>query len=253
MWHYAIVLLIALLAYYFWGVVGALSVAFLGTLLVLELNNKGLRKYRFNSDYYEALFSVLGKMAIADGILDKEEEQHIENFIENTLRLTDREREQVMHYFYEAQKDSAPPLEKYLKKLIDKSHGDMVVHNSFMALVVALSIVDGRLSATEETILTRLEWYLTLPNGTVEKLLNQYGYSLQEQPDADMSSYYEILGLSADATLDEVLNAYEEKSATIASEEESHAILSRDLQKFSHGEYNKVRGAYESIKRSRLN
>lgn len=253
MWLYGIVLLFALVAYHFWGIVGALSVVVLGTLLVLEFQNKGLRKYRFNGDYYEALFSVLGKMAIADGILDKEEERHIENFIENTLRLSSKERLQVMHYFYEAQKDSAPPLERYVKKLVVLSRGDMVIHNSFMALVVALSIVDGRLSATEETILIRLESYLQLAEGTVERLLNQYGYSLQEQPDADMSNYYEILGLSSDATLDEVLTAYEEKSSTITSEEESHAILSRDLQKFSHGEYNELRGAYESIKRSRLN
>lgn len=253
MWQAVVLILTPLLGYYFWGITGAVALFTLTLLLILDLRKRGLRITHFNSDYYEALFAVLGKIAIADGILDKEEERHIEHFIDDTLHLTPREQDQVMNYFYDAQKDSAPPLEFYVKKFLDKSNGNSAVHNSFMALVVVLSIVDGRLSATEETILLRLEAYLSMPKGSVEVLLNHYGYSLQEQPDADMSSYYEILGLSSDATLEEVLQAYEEKSSTITSEEESHKILSRDIAKFAHGDYNKVRGAYESIKRSRLN
>lgn len=244
-----IVIVLAIVGFYFWSWIGAISLGILGLFIALENRKKGLRLAHFDRDYYEALFAVLGKMTIADGIIDKEEERHIEQFMDDTLHLSEGEQEMVMEYFNDAMKEDAPPLEVYVKKFLEVSAGDMTMHNAFLALVVALSIVDGRLSASEELILKKLEGYLSMPKDSVEILLNQYGYSLHEQPDANMDSYYEILGLTSDATLDEVLLAYEKKSATITAESESSSRLPKELQPFSHTQFNKLRGACESIKR----
>ena len=114
-----------------------------GTLSGLE-NKQGI--------YFAATFSMLGKLAKADGKVSQQEVDVIDRIMRDNLRLPEDARKLAINIF-NAAKDSDDAFEDYAQQFYDEFGRAEVVLVSIIDLLLVVAYADGELHASEEAMI----------------------------------------------------------------------------------------------------
>ncbi len=102
--------------------------------------------------YFTAVFSMLGKLSKADGMVTQHEIDAIERVMRDNLRLSAEAREFAIRIF-NAAKDSSQPFEEFAIQLRDEFGNAPEVLVSIIDLLMMVAYSDGHLHRTEEALI----------------------------------------------------------------------------------------------------
>lgn len=219
-------------------------------------NASGYANRPFEEDRNSFLFSMLvlsSYIIKADGKIMHSEMEFVRGFLRDNFGEQSVEQgEEILLKLFEMQKQQGP---MQFKETIRKSCVEMNMHmNSGQRLqllnyLVIIAKVDGSVSPAEVAALKEVALYLGLSAQDLDSMMNMGGSSSSSGSSASINDAYKILGISPDATDDEVKAAY--RKMALKHHPDRVATLGDDIKKAAEKKFQEINDAKERIFKAR--
>ncbi len=215
--------------------------------------------------FFVATFSMLGKMANADGQISADERNTVIQFMSNDLRLSRQDQDFALRIFDTAAV-SAESFEKFAEQFYQSFYGDPQMIEMMMDILVRIAMADGVLSDKENQFIAQAAMCMRYPAGNVDYLKTKYGFrqnqegsyssgyssgSSSRSDSGSLAAAYSVLGCSSSDS-DETIKA---KYKKLIKEFHPDVIASKGLpeefMKFATEKFDQIQKAYEAIKKVR--
>lgn len=227
---------------------------------------------QLNHALLEAVFSILGHLAKADGRVSEKEIAQAEALM-TRMGLGDGKRRQAIQYF-NLGKQADFPLDQVVAKFRHQTRYRKMVVLSFLEMLVSATLADGQLHPAEERILLRVAQGLGIPPAQFQQILSmlmaqasfsrgaygdyQRGHYQQSQQAGTayrsgqrLDSAYAVLGLAATATDAEIKRAYRKLMSRHHPDKLAAQGLGEEAIRDANEKAAKISQAYELIKQHR--
>lgn len=191
--------------------------------------------------FFATTFAMLGKMAKADGRVSQEEIRIVETFIRDRLGLTGQVRDLAVKIFNEA-KDNATPFGAYARQFGDMFAQDHQMRAMFFEILYTLAMADGTLHPAEDALLKEALGTLRLETSLYDDLRGKM---------PAMDHHYAVLGISADASDEELKRAYRKAVQEYHPDKIVSKGLPEEFTKFAEEKFKEINASYETIKTHR--
>ncbi len=165
--------------------------------------------------YFISLFSILGKLAKADGVVSREEINIVNHFL-STLRLPEQQKQFAKNIFNEA-KNSPYSIDDFAAQLYQVNQAQPTILLSFMDLLFKVAAADGKLHEDEEAALSRIKNIFRISDSQFADLKSVYF----KQNDM----HYRTLNCTTQSTDEEVKSSYKK----LVKEYHPDMIISKGL------------------------
>lgn len=221
--------------------------AIIGFLLGVLIEMQPIQLYQADSNYLNfggyttgnfatSLVVVIAAVMKADGKVLKSEVEHARAFF-------------IQNFGVESTKELMLILRDALKQDIDieevcmqiKHHMDYASRLHLLHFLYGVANADGHLDKSEANIIERIGRLIGISESDKRSLKSTF-YD-------DLESAYKVLGISPDATNDEVKKAYRKMAVKFHPDKVEH--LGDDYQKSANEKFQHINDAYERIKKER--
>jgi len=234
----------------FGGPIGAALGAWVGGSFgsgLKKLSDAGVTLNRDGAQtvFIVALFSMLAKMAKADGQVSKAEIQLVDDFIKNNLRLNAEDRQQAIKIFQNAKDDQFSIYDyarQYRQLIRNQAMREMVYR-----LLFAVAFADGELHPAEEQILRRIPEELGLHASIFNAMFNEFGHRGASTGSGSLQAHYDILECSPEASDKELKLAYRRKAAEYHPDKIASKGLPEEFMRHAEDQMKSVTVAYDTI------
>jgi len=194
--------------------------------------------------FFVSLFSMLAKMAKADGKVSAEEAGLINHFAKSQVKMDDEDRKAAKQIFNNALNDNYSIFDyamQYSQVMRNQQMREMAYR-----LLFAVAYADKQLHPEEDAILKEIAIHLGLSDSAYHIFKEEF-----QGQHADLSESYEILGVSPDSSDNEVKRAYRKKAMEYHPDKLASKGLPENFMKFAQDQMHQVNDAYNAIMESR--
>jgi len=227
------------------GPVGAAIGAWVGSSVSRKSGSMGIHDARAaQTTFFVALFSMLAKMAKADGKVTPEEADVVNHFAKNMLNLDAEDRNAAKDIFTNALDDDYS-IYDYAKQYqqITRNHQ---MQEMIYRLLFSVAFSDKQLHPAEDEILKEIPAHLGLDASYYNILMDEFrGQS------TDLSGCYEILGCTPESSDAEVKKAYRKLCMEYHPDKIGSKGLPDGFMKFAQEQMHQINESYSSIMDSR--
>lgn len=207
----------------------------------------------FEEDRNSFLFSMLvlsSYIIKADGKIMHSEMEYVRNFLRNNFgEQAVRQGEDILLKLFEMQKQQGATA---FKEMIRKSCVEISFHMNtgqrlqLLNYLIIIAKVDGVVSPEEVSALKEVAGYLGLSAQDVDSMLNMGATSNQQ---GGLDEAYKVLGISPNATDDEVKAAY--RKMALKHHPDRVSTLGDDVRKAAERKFQEINNAKERIFKAR--
>ncbi|ATX81718.1 DnaJ like chaperone protein [Mariprofundus ferrinatatus] len=244
----------AIIGLFIGGWIGAIFGGFLGAVISNGINSAAKENgspFDANSGgsssnlvFYQIVFSMLAKMAKADGSISAKEAEHINNLATHELQMDLDTKKVAKQAFNSALKDDNT-IYDYAKKLKQLTASRELLELVYRFLFT-VAYADKTTHPDEIEILKNIPPYLGLPSSSYDVLREEF-----EGVSIELSQAYELIGCKPDDTDAAVKKAWRNR----CNEYHPDKLMSKNLpdafMKFAHEQMHQINQAYETIMASR--
>lgn len=247
-----IILIAALIGAAFGGFRGLIIGALIGAALRWGLRvalRRGL--VLVQKQFLESTFAVMGALCKADGVVTRDEIQTAERLFER-LQLGDEQRERARRAF---ERGKAPEfdLDAEVTRLARVCRRNAPLLQMFLQLQLSAIAADGQVHPAEHDMLVRVARGLGLSEADVARLeallRSSAGQAQSDGPNLDDA--YAVLGVSSDASDDEVKRAYRRLMNQNHPDKLAGKGLPENMQEMAEEKTREIARAYKVIKEAR--
>ncbi len=209
--------------------------------------------------FMETLFSMLGKLAAADGYVSSEEEKTFRNVVINELHITSPESiSMAMRIFREAS-SSSTPVSQYASRARDTFGNRPQLLEMMLLIMIRVSAsVDG-IHPAEDRILRESAVVFGYSASAYESIRSRYtfggrssrGNSFAGGSGGDLKDAYATLDVNADATESEIRKSYRKKAAEYHPDKIAAKGLPKEFTEFARTKFQEIQHAWELIRSAR--
>ncbi len=229
------------------GPLGAIAGAALGHHLVDKRINTGGQASSFRqveqvkAAFFVSIFSILGRMAKADGVVTRDEIAVVDNFI-NSMNISAKEREFARKIFNEA-KNSQYSIDDFAAQLYKINSRNPNLLLSFMDVLFQVAAADGTLHPAEENALNKIKNIFRIDNEQFENMKARYF--------EDVEKHYRTLGCTASSSEKEIKASYRKLVKDFHPDTIVSKGLPEEFTDFATNRFKEIQEAYEKIKKER--
>lgn len=199
-----------------------------------------------NRAFFDGTFSMLAKLATADGSLSDAARERINRFMVYDLRLDGTSYEYARSVF-NAALSGGDTFQTHADRFYAAFAGNAGIFHLVMDMFYSVAAVDGRISKREEDMLSYAARRFGIPDSVIEALRRKYGLYGKKS-----SSAYAVLGLDENATEAEIKKAYrrlilEYHPDTVAQKKGA----GDEFKQYATKKFVEIQQAYEEICRLR--
>jgi len=209
-------------------------------------------QHRIQAAFFTATFSVMGHIAKADGRVSREEIAVAENVMAQ-MRLDAAQREAARSLFNEGKADDFA-LDEVLEQFRAECRRRTSLILMFMEIQAHAAWADGRLDPAENRILGRVAQVLGVDRRTLEQILSSVQYAAAggaQEAARDIGEDYRILGVPRNADDDAVKRAYRKLMNRNHPDKLVAKGMPEEMVRVATEKTQKIKLAYERIKKSR--
>ncbi|SDZ75415.1 co-chaperone DjlA [Microbulbifer marinus] len=237
----------------FGGPIGAALGAWIGSSFSSGLQRVGAAAAGLNRDgaqtiFIVTLFSMLAKMAKADGQVSKAEVQLIEDFMQNNLRLSAEDRKQAIKIFQNAKNDGYSIYDyarQYQQLVRNQAMREMVYR-----LLFAVAYADGELHTAEEEILRRIPADLGLHESIFSAMQGEFDHRAPASS-SSLKQHYDVLECTPETSDRDLKLAYRRKAAEFHPDKIASKGLPEEFMRYAEDQMKSVTVAYDTIVEAR--
>ncbi len=192
--------------------------------------------------FFVAAFSMLAKIAKADGQVSEKEISSVEGFMKNELQLDPESMQTAKNIFKEAV-NSSEPFDSFARQFYDVFRNQPRIIDLMMDLLLRVSTADGSISPEEEKLLSTAAQIFNITDDEYAKLRSGYI--------KDVNKYYAVLKVSENASDEEVKKAYRKLVSEYHPDKIESKGLPEEFVKFANDKFKEIQEAYEEISKER--
>jgi len=192
--------------------------------------------------FFIATFSMLAKLAKADGQVSKDEVDSINRFMLEDLNLNPESRMVAMNIFNAAM-NSQESFDDFAAQFYRQFYGQPQILELMIDILLRVSVADGQMSASEENLILSAIRIFNFNDTAYQTLKSRYVEVFDK--------YYAILQSTHQDTDDHIKKQYRK----LAKEYHPDKIISKGLpeefNQLAHEKFREIQEAYEIIKKER--
>ena len=192
--------------------------------------------------FFVAAFSMLAKLAEADGRVTREEIDSIESFMVKDLRLDPESRNAAVNIFRTAL--NAPgTFADFTGQFYGQFQHQPQMLELMIDILLRVAMSDGSMTSGEETLILSAVQTFHFSSLRYEQLKSQYA------PSADKA--YAVLGCSPDDSDDQVKRCYRQRVQEYHPDKIAAKGLPDEFNRFAHDKFREIQDAWDQIKAER--
>lgn len=228
------------------GPLGAIAGAALGHTFDATDNQYPRARLSYHEEaqmtFFVATFSMLAKVAHADGRISPEEIQAVENFMANELNLTPESKRFAVEIF-ETAINSPMAFQDFAGQFYHQFHNQPRLLDLMIDVLLRLSVADGALSDSEEKLINSAARTFRFSEQKYNELKVRYA--------PDFEKYYAILGIHSRASDDEIKRQYRKLVKEYHPDKIASKGLPEEFNKFANDKFREIQDAYDTIRQQR--
>jgi len=192
--------------------------------------------------FFVATFSMLAKLARADGRITKEEIDSVENFMIYDLKLSQESRKIAINIFHTAVK-SNETFSDFAFQFYNQFRLNPQLLEFMIDILLRVSVADGTLSESEEKLIL-----------SAVKIFNfsEEGYkNIKLRYVKENEKYYSILGCNKKDSNEQIKRQYRKLVSDYHPDKIASKGLPEEFNKFAHEKFREIQEAYEENKKER--
>ena len=194
--------------------------------------------------FFTAAFSMVGKLAKADGRVCEDEIAAIQRISREALGLDPQTRQYAINVFTQA-KDSPESFADYARQFGELFWQDQQLCGFMMNFLFEVALADGHLHPSEERMLLEAKQAFRLHDAVYQSLRSRY--IGQSAGTADLTKHFEVLGVAADADKETIKKAYRKKVAEYHPDKIEGKGLPPEFIKFANDKVAEINAAYDAV------
>ncbi len=264
--------------FFFRSIILALIFSFVGRALGSRMgrgqygSGGGFSRWGFNpvSDgpvFMETLFSMLGRLAAADGRVSPEEEQAFRNVVIHELGITEPASvASAMETFRRAASGSRP-MGEFARKAAETFRSRPQLLEMMLIIMIRVTVAKGALHAEEDRLMAEAASIFGFHPGAYKNLKARYSYAQGgfsgsgggQQSSANQSGFgsfnlkeaYSILEVAENASEAEIRKAYRKKAAEYHPDKIAAKGLPEEFTDLANAKFQEIQKAWEQIREAR--
>ena len=228
------------------GPLGAIAGAALGHTFDATDNQYSRDRLSYHEEtqmtFFVATFSMLAKVAQADGRVSLEEIQAVEGFMANELNLTPESKRFAVEIF-ETAIHSPMAFEDFASQFHNQFHNQPRLLDLMLDVLLRLSVADGNLTESEERLIRSAARIFHFSEQKYHELKSRYA--------PDFEKYYAILGTNSKASDDEIKRQYRKLVKEYHPDTIASKGLPEEFTKFANDKFREIQDAYDAVKQQR--
>jgi DnaJ like chaperone protein len=191
--------------------------------------------------YFLALFSILGKLAKADGRVTREEGEQVVGFLDR-MGVSGEQRRFAIRVFNEA-KDSPYSADDFARQFAEFTRGQHDLRESMVDMLFRVALADGDFHRREEEMISSVATILGITGQELEAIRNRHIDTTEHA--------YSVLGLSPDASNDEVKSTYRRLVQEYHPDRITSQGMPDEFVEYATQRFQEIQDAWEKIQRER--
>lgn len=192
--------------------------------------------------FFVAAFSMLAKLAQADGRVTQEEINSIEGFMEKDLRLDPQGRHAAVNIFRTAL--NAPgSFGDFARQFHSRFYNQPQMLELMVDILLRVAVADGPMTKAEEELVLSAVGIFNFNHGRYEQLKSQYVRT------ADKA--YAVLGCNPDDSDEQVKRCYRQRVQEYHPDKIAAKGLPEEFTRFAQDKFREIQEAWEKIKTTR--
>jgi DnaJ like chaperone protein len=192
--------------------------------------------------FFVGTFSMLAKLAKADGRVQKEEIDTIESFARNDLDLTPASREVAFNIF-RAALDSPANFEDFAVQFYGHFRNQPQLIEMMVDILLRVAVADGAMHLAEETLILSATRIFGFDQNRFRQLKSRYL--------ASSDKYYDVLGCNRQDSDETIKRRYRHLVQTYHPDKIAGKGLPDEFTQLAQDKFREIQEAYESIKKER--
>lgn len=208
------------------------------------------RYYFFNTGYnrsqmvfFVGAFSMLAKLAAADGQVSDAARRKVNEFMVNDLHLSGSSYQYAQSVFEQALNQNST-FENLADQFYENFKGSPQILNLMIDIFYRVAMVDGRISANEERLIDYAVRVFRIPESMHDSIRRNHNVK-------GASKAYAVLGLTESATEAEIKKAYRKLILEYHPDTIAAKGMADEFKEYATKRFREVQEAYETICRER--
>lgn len=193
--------------------------------------------------FFVGTFSMLAKLARSDGRITPQEVDAIERFMAVDLGLDPESRRAARGIFNKAV-ESSESFQDYAAQFYEQFQREPHLLEMMIDIMLRVSVSDGKLSDSEESLILSAVRMFRLSDGTYEKIRARY-------QGETLGKYYSVLNASADDSDETIKQQYRKLVLEYHPDKIASKGLPDPFIQFANDKFREIQDAYEKIKAQR--
>jgi len=233
------------------GPIGAVAGAALGHTFdkkeAVYLSDSGMRQTLSHDEetqmtFFVAAFSMLAKIAKADGHVSEKEIDSIEGFMMRDLNLDQTSRTIAVNIFRQAL-NSSETFDAFALQFYRVFNGQPQIIELMMDVLLRVSTADGSISSEEESMLLAAARIFNYSDTAFSRLKSKY---IKE-----VNRFYAVLNCDETATNQEIKKQYRKLVSEYHPDKIEAKGLPEEFIKFANDKFREIQEAYDTVKKER--
>lgn len=195
-----------------------------------------------NVAFFVSVFSMLAKMAKADGRVSEAEIRSVESFMEQQLHLDEKGREFAINIFRSAV-NSPEPFENFARQFYYRFQYDPELLEMMVDMLLRVGYADGEMTRAEEEIAYSAALIFGISSSSFEFMKSRYGRVTKKT--------YSVLGLDENASDPDIKSRYRKLVHEYHPDKLAAKGVPDEFAKYARERFGEIQSAYEEIRKER--
>jgi DnaJ like chaperone protein len=192
--------------------------------------------------FFVGAFSMLAKLAQADGRVTREEIDSIEGFMEKDLRLDSQGRHAAVNIFRTAL--NAPgSFDDFARQFYGQFFNQPQLLELMIDMLIRVAVADGQMTRGEESLILSAVKTFNFSTQRYEQLKSQYVQT--------SDSAYAVLGCQPDDSDETIKRCYRQRVQEYHPDKIAAKGLPEEFTRFAQDKFREIQDAWEQIKSAR--
>ncbi len=192
--------------------------------------------------FFIAAFSMLAKIAKADGQVSENEINSVEGFMENDLNLDQESKITARNIFREAV-NSNEQFDAFAQQFYNVFRNQPRLIELMMDVLLRVSAADGTISSNEEILLLKAVKIFNISNSAYTNYKKRYVKVTNK--------YYALLNCDENASNEEIKKQYRKLVTEYHPDKIESKGLPEEFTKFANDKFIQIQEAYDYVKKER--
>ena len=192
--------------------------------------------------FFVATFSMLAKIAKADGRISEEEIESIRSFMVKDLKL-DAESQNIAVRLFNSAVQSPAPFSEFANQFYGQFRNQPQFLELMIDILVRVSVADGSMNPQEESLIQEAVHIFRFSEASYQQIKSRYV--------DDSQKYYAILNSRQEDTNEQIKKQYRKLVLEYHPDTIASKGLPEEFIKFANDKFREIQEAYEVVRKER--